>query len=255
MKHHTEMETLPRPGGLELWFLSAGELAPRFAALAGLLSPDEHQRAARLVRPADRDRFILFRGILREILGRYEGVGQPADLVFTYGPAGKPTLAGHPNLHFNLTHAADRMVLAVAGHPVGVDVEPLNLDTSVNELARRFFRPEEAEALVLLSGEGLRKRFFRLWTAKEALLKAFGWGLGRLESLPSLTEWAVMTEYSQRRFAVDPGTPQLSGITASTGEQGWLWAFPDLPDWSGSLASAQPVQHITLRTRAWWPAP
>jgi len=135
-----------------------------------------------------------------------------------------------------------------------VDVEPLDLDTPVRELARRFYRPEEAEAMDPLSGEALRKRFYRLWTAKEAILKALGWGLGGLEALPSLTEWAVMTEYSQRRFALESEPPQLTGITASSGEQIWLWAFPDPSDWIGSLASTHPFQQLTLRTTAWWSA-
>src|SRR5262245_37170099 len=65
----------------------------RFEQLARLLSSDESQRARRFRFERDRKRFIVCRGVLREILGTYLGKN-PEAIVFSYGPQGKPYLKG-----------------------------------------------------------------------------------------------------------------------------------------------------------------
>lgn len=94
--------------------------------------------------------------------------GIPMDhQVFVTNPWGKPQLEGRENLHLSLSHSGHWAVCALSDHPVGIDVEAPRCTPAV---ARRFFRPDEltSEDPVFLT---------RLWTAKEAFVKALGRGL------------------------------------------------------------------------------
>jgi 4'-phosphopantetheinyl transferase len=152
-------------------------LAP---AVSPLLSPAERERCSRLQFDRDRQRFTVATGATRLILAHYTGV-PAADLTFARSPHGKPSIVwsgGQSPVRFNLTHSYDRALLAVAyRHEVGVDLERKNEDTDVESLARRYFCPSEYLTLEALSPAARRDAFFRLWTLKEAVMKAVGLGL------------------------------------------------------------------------------
>src|SRR5437879_3121556 len=97
---------------IQLWtaFLSAS--ADQFRGLYETLSPDERVRAEAFRFEKHRTFFVIGRGLLRSILGWY--LGQSAkDLVFSYGPKGKPSLGGSKQrLHFNLAHSGDFVMYA-----------------------------------------------------------------------------------------------------------------------------------------------
>jgi 4'-phosphopantetheinyl transferase len=93
------------------------------------------------------------------------------------GPHGKPFAADLPDLEFNLSHTGSQVLLACARRQaLGVDIEPETRRFSAG-LARRFFAPREAAALDRLPEPLRHAAFLRLWTHKEALLKALGVGL------------------------------------------------------------------------------
>lgn len=114
--------------------------------------------------------------IVREWLARYLCTAV-ADVHVESGPNEKPRLRGG-NLHFNVSHSGDAMLLAVSRHhEIGVDIEITQRSRRVVELAERWFDPIEAAALRALP-ELLRQRaFLNLWTCKEAALKADGSGI------------------------------------------------------------------------------
>lgn len=149
--------------------------------LARLLSADEAERAARFDSERARDAFVTTRGALRTLAGSYLGVA-PESLVFSYGPKGKPEVAG---LSFNVSHAGDVALAAFGNGRIGVDVEAIRTDAPVRALARRFFTTAENETLERLSGEDLLRGFYGCWACKEAFVKAVGeglsFGLGRVE--------------------------------------------------------------------------
>jgi 4'-phosphopantetheinyl transferase len=122
---------------------------------------------------------VVSRILLRRVLGAC--LARPADrLEFITDANGKPHLADAAGLHFNLAHTGDLMVLAVtAGSPVGVDVERVRELKDACGIARRFFTARESGWLQGRRGKGLSLAFFRLWTRKEAILKATGEGLSR----------------------------------------------------------------------------
>jgi 4'-phosphopantetheinyl transferase len=167
-------------GEVQIWQLDLAGAAAVGADLERLLSPDELARAERLRVPLARARFVAARSMLRTTLARY--TGEPAaELRFCYGPAGKPALAGPcgDTLSFNLAHAGDLALLAVAGGiPVGVDVEPIG-DADHEAIAGQLFAPAERRALDQLPAGERREAFYRCWVCKEAFVKARGDSLAR----------------------------------------------------------------------------
>jgi len=164
--------------------------------LTDFLSPDELSRAGGFHADRDRRRFIIGRGALRSVLSRYLGV-PPAALEFRYGPHGKPALSLEPgkrDLRFSVSHCRDRALYAVAqSRDVGIDVECVRADIPAEAIAARFFSAHETAGLRTLPPADRPRAFFRLWTRKEAFLKAQGTGL-----LTSLRDFAVSWDASAR---------------------------------------------------------
>lgn len=117
---------------------------------------------------------------LLELLGAYLHT-DPASLSLETGVHGRPHLAQDMHdLDFNWSHSGSTAVVAIAQRLplLGVDVEGLkrsHLDPLA--LAKRFFADQEYAALAALPEADRRAAFRRLWTAKEAVLKAHGRGL------------------------------------------------------------------------------
>ncbi|MEM9080137.1 MAG: 4'-phosphopantetheinyl transferase superfamily protein [Verrucomicrobiota bacterium] len=145
-----------------LWFIPHDLVFPGIPPL----SEAELDRANRFLTPKDQKRYLTTQTALRQILAQYLHT-DPTTLAFETNPFGKPSLAPpHQHLHFNLSHAHDLSLLALATHPLGIDLEPSSRD--LTDLASSILHPnEQANSLNLL----------KLWTAKEAYLKALGQGL------------------------------------------------------------------------------
>lgn len=159
------------------WPLLAGNALVRLAH--AVLNAEEQARAARFLQPVHRDRFALGHGVMRHLLGRYQGL-PPGAIEFTRTVGGKPQLAagaGAAPLHFNLTHSADRAVLAIARQPVGVDLEHARPRLDALGMAARYFFGAEHEAIRTAEASERGVVFLRYWVAKEAVLKAQGVGL------------------------------------------------------------------------------
>jgi 4'-phosphopantetheinyl transferase len=144
------------------------------------LSLEEKARADRFHFANDRNRFVVARGLLRELLGRYLHKA-PDGLEFSYGEHGKPSLAGanvSSGLCFNLSHSAGLAVYAIARERnLGIDVEHAQPDSAGDEIAKRYFSGREVSDLRSLPLEARVEGFFHCWTRKEAYLKATGMGL------------------------------------------------------------------------------
>lgn len=115
--------------------------------------------------------------VLRLLLGAYLKI-PGRDVVTVAGENGKPVLApplARSGLAFNLSHAGDRLAIAVAKNlPVGVDIEQPGREVRWRKLSARWFSKAEAEWLATLEPGVARREFLRLWTVREAMIKAMG---------------------------------------------------------------------------------
>lgn len=146
-----------------------------------ILDRDEHERADRFHFERDRRDFIAAHALLRSMLAFH--LGRPASTwQFATGAFGKPAIAGSfrvPDIDLSLSHTRDLVAAAVASHcAVGVDVEKIDRAKADFNLAPTYFAPAEVEILRRTPPREQVPCFFRLWTLREAYLKATGAGLG-----------------------------------------------------------------------------
>jgi len=171
-----------RPEGeVHVWRTTLDWSASSITGLEQSLSADEEQRMRRFRFDDDRRRYLIGRGLLRRLLGRYLELA-PHQLRFDYTPFGKPHLASglvQRPLQFNVSHSGELLLIAIAaaGRTVGVDVEQIRPDVEVGAIAAHFFSPNEQSALGKLAGGPQVDAFFTCWTRKEAYIKAKGEGL------------------------------------------------------------------------------
>ena len=220
---------------IDIWRISLDICAAHHIGMLARLSEEELARAKRFHFERDRHRYISCRGALREILGGYLNLDANA-LSFSYTRYGKPGLSGAASrvgLNFNLSHSNATAVIAVSRYRrLGIDLEfpRLNIDMAV--LARRYFSKREAEGLVSLTGDSLVAAFFRVWTRKEAYIKARGDGL----SLP----------LQQFDVSLDPEKAQLLETRHDPGECD-RWTMQTIPMEEGghcTLVAERPPYHI-----------
>jgi 4'-phosphopantetheinyl transferase len=176
-----------------------------------VLSSAERAQAERFVHQRDRDRFGVMRGWLRTLLGDYLNQS-PGALAFETGEYGKPALAGQDGadgLRFNVSHSGDVGAVAICrGREVGVDVEEIRSNFDVIELGRSCFSADEHDALCECDADARLERFFQLWTAKEAYIKALGGGL----SIP-LEDFTVKIDPHRQTWRVTSDTI-AGGVTS-----------------------------------------
>lgn len=162
---------------IDVWSLAVDQPDEIRSALSELLSEDERERASKFVCPRVRDRWITARGWLRQTLSYYTDEGG-AHLKFAYSAHGKPSLACDPGVNFNLSHSADRALLAISSTAVlGVDIEQIRPMSDQDQIIRRFYHPSEASALLAMGPAERADAFFQLWALKESCMKATGLGL------------------------------------------------------------------------------
>lgn len=162
---------------VDFWAFSIDPNDAVAMSFQSLLSTDEECRANRLRFQPLRNAFVICHGLLRHLLARYMGV-DPASIQFRYQLRGKPVLINQIGLSFNLSHTNGMMVCGVMKRcKIGVDVEALRPLDDLQELAERYFCPEERGELLSLPENERTSSFYRCWTRKEAYIKAIGAGL------------------------------------------------------------------------------
>ena len=207
--------------------------------LRQILSPDEQAKADRYRFERDHRRAMVRRAALRQILSEYVGVS-PAELIFKYGPQGKPALGGpfcDAGCEFNLSFSGELALCAIARQPVGVDLEHERAVRNAELVAKHFFTAGEI-SLQSAAADGNRV-FLRHWTRKEALIKATGSGL----SVPLGSfdvSWLPDTDAQQVTL------PDAAGRLTTW----WLSDLSPGPQWLAALATAVQTKNVQWRN---WP--
>jgi phosphopantetheine--protein transferase-like protein len=240
---------LPPSGSLTLlrdevhvWRATLDRSEAEIRELRQTLTADEQRRADRFVFEKDRIHFTAGRGILRALLAAYLG-HDPRALRFTYNLQGKPALAGETGPaapRFNLSHSHGLALFALAwDRELGVDLEWMRPDFASEEIAERFFSPQEVAVLRKVPLGQRPEAFFACWSRKEAYIKARGMGL----SIP----------LDQFDVTLAPGEPACLLATREDPAQLGRWSMvslPPAPGFQGALA----VEGHGWRLRCWqWP--
>jgi 4'-phosphopantetheinyl transferase len=168
---------------IHLWFGRLSEVDRLLPDPAALLDPDECGRADRFVHAVHRRRFVARRALLRSVAARYTD-SEPSELVFDRtctrcgDPShGKPRLARFPSLHVSVSSSDNLALFGFALTDVGVDVERLDRDFQVNEVAGLALGSGEHAALARVPVARRGPALLAAWVQKESVLKAAGAGL------------------------------------------------------------------------------
>lgn len=166
-----------------------------------ILSEKELLKASKFQKSKDGERYIVSKYFLRHILSSF--TGNPAHSIqFHQFGNKKPSLEG---IEFNVTHSGDFILIIVSPHQVGVDMEFINRNFNFEILLEDCFNEAEKQFINSGSTESLYN-FYRLWTRKEAILKASGEGLvDRMNELDCLSEHVIRkgVKYQLKTFNME----------------------------------------------------
>lgn len=169
-----------RPDEVHLWQATLASPDASEMPFPMVLDHSERLRAERFRFAADRRRFIQRHILLRTLLAQYLGIA-PAEVEIRTTDLGKPYLAGYSprdGVTFNLSHSGNLVAIAIGrDRPVGVDIEQSDRAVDGMVIARQYFSRSESSWLAELPADRRPAAFLRLWTAREALLKATAHGL------------------------------------------------------------------------------
>lgn len=229
-------------GVARVWIVPVDLPPEGVARCRAVLDDGERARAAAFLRQRDRQQYAVAHGALRILAARELQVA-PSVLRWETGPYGKPELAAPwSGLFTSLSHSADLVAVAIAvGRAVGVDVQHLVPRLDAVALSTRFYAPAEA-AYVATGGDASAQtdRFTRLWSRKEAVVKAAG---GRL--WPNLRIAVLGRDVVS--CAEPPGSYRVADVPVSAGFRGAVALAGAAPfvaqaaAWPGELAAPAPT--------------
>ena len=141
------------------------------------LNAAEFAHATSITNPLLRNRYVIVRSRLRQLLGQ-KLVVAPESINFSIAAHGKPYLADCPELAFNLSHSANHWAIAIGRHcRLGVDIEIAKPRQNLASLVEKCFGEPEAAYWHSLPEAQQTATFYRFWTRKEAFVKATGRGI------------------------------------------------------------------------------
>ena len=171
---------------VHLWLASLQADAMETRRILSVLSAEERARAARYRVDRLGEQFVLARAALRLGLARVLGV-EPRRLQFAAHSTGKPYLAWPASSVEFSTARSDELAVGVctSARRIGIDLERVVARPDLDEVARTRFTAAEVVALHAQPPLARTHAFYRVWTRKEAVLKALGVGLAApLDAMP-----------------------------------------------------------------------
>lgn len=152
--------------------------------LSQFLTSKELKKAQRFFKEIDRNRFIIYRSILKFILAAHTKLNVK-NIYLDYHFNKKPYLASHPWLFFNISHSEDFAAIAVSKKNVGLDIEYMSKDFNFTSLLPDVF--DDNQVLEIQNAVDKKHAFYTSWTRKEAFVKALGKGIDEdFKYIPSL---------------------------------------------------------------------
>lgn len=220
-------------GAVELWH---GELAAGdedYRRYWRMLDVAEQAQALAIKNELRQKRYVTVHGRLRIVLA--QAVNKPPEtLTIKKAEHGKPYLADHPELAFNLSDTANALVIAVArGCRLGADIEQCRPRANLPALADKCFSEVEAAYWRELPEDEKTRTFYQFWTRKEAFVKAIGRGIA----------------LGLHRCVINPVNPAAMLRVPESCGQASIWHLRDIdlsPDICCALAADRAIGNVRL---------
>ena len=231
---------------IHLWQLEQAdfELSSLQSECLAWLTETELKRFQRYQFDRHRKQLLLGRVLMRTALSSYDTTISPAAWNFTPNQYGKPAISEEQNLaslYFNLSHSAEKVVLAVSRFKdIGIDVECARKPRRIAAIAQRYFSDREVAQLLVLPQDQQQSRFYDLWTLKEAYIKACGMGL------------AIPLQHFSYGFAGDDGLTVEFDAQRNDVEAAWqFWQLSAGSDFKMAVAAKTGKEGLTQSLLAW----
>jgi 4'-phosphopantetheinyl transferase len=167
-----------------IWSAQYSDLDRYYSILSDLISAQEATRAAGFKKTRDAQNFILRHGIVRVILGQYIRK-EPQEVRIVHEECGKPNLDPEGDIHdihFSLSRTDEMVFLGISRKTrIGLDIVKCDSHYPFLATAEYLFTPDERQWINQAPSHKQHVRFFRIWSLKEALLKAMGGGVGMMQ--------------------------------------------------------------------------
>jgi 4'-phosphopantetheinyl transferase len=179
-----EENRVPHLQGQEvhLWRIDVDQSDYILNHLEELISPEEQLRANKFFHLPDRLRFVLGRGGLKQLLSLYSNIPS-SNIRLKIGTHGKPFVQAPDQIHFNISHSGNWVLIAIGSKELGIDLEKITGEFITDSLLEQCFHRHELK--LIRESEDPKVEFFKFWTRKEAFLKATGNGI--VDDLQAIT--------------------------------------------------------------------
>lgn len=167
---------------------SIGESLPQPLHLSG----QEITRGEAIQHAGAKRSYLLQHHLLRSFLSHWLGA-PPNELGFVTNPHGKPALENSA-LHFSISRSGPHLAFYFGPQTGGIDIETLRASGQFQGIIDSHFHPNEQRSAQDEAG------FFRVWTRKEAVLKATGTGL--IDELAALDCSPDHVDHSGQSFSL-----------------------------------------------------
>jgi 4'-phosphopantetheinyl transferase len=195
------------PNKLFIYVVNIADNESNITLFWGYLSTKEKKQVKKYSLKTLSNKYIITHGILRYILSQHSGL-PPQDIEFTYNKEGKPFLK-KSNIQFNMSHSHDIVSYAVALNcRLGIDVEFKDNNLNIEDLPDFVFNQEERKFFSILDPNAKFEFFYNLWTKKESIIKAIGFGLAyplnNIDIIPFLSNDKVVFNYKKKNYIAIP---------------------------------------------------
>lgn len=204
------------PADLRVWLIKLDLKKSLTDATSNVLSTTELARANRFLRHEDAIRFATVRASLRKTLAQTLNT-DPATLTIETDANGRPMLSIPNAPDFNVSHSGAYGLIAISQkRRVGIDIEEARPALDWRELEPAVFAQADRNVVYALPEVERGAAFFDCWSAKEAVLKARGEGIGG--NGITLQGFSVLPDENGRfRLSKEAGAIEAAALDAPEG--------------------------------------
>lgn len=171
----------------------------QYSHCLSLMSEEKRERIHSMRFEDDKKRSVVGEMLARTLISKECHI-KPEDVVISRTEYGKPYIK-NLNIEFNISHSYNMVACAIDKRPVGIDIEkirPLNLAISkyfcnADDMLYIFDHIPRIEDFYYTENIEILKRFFEVWTKKEAYGKCMGTGIINAKKIPivdtNIFEW------------------------------------------------------------------